>query len=225
MIRSAREECVKNAAGLIKREEKAVKAVFDGLIIGGIAMAYAGVSRPASGAEHYISHIIDMRGLQFGTKIELHGIQCAIATLVVAKLYDKLKSVTINEEKAEKETRAFDKRAWEENLRAFLGGAAEPMIKLEEKERKYDFDKAAARRKVIVRKWEDLKRIMGEELPSAQKFTEILAAAGIPDTFEKAGINIDIKKAFAATKDIRDKYVLSSLLWDIGLLGEFCGSL
>ncbi|MBR0190185.1 MAG: sn-glycerol-1-phosphate dehydrogenase, partial [Clostridia bacterium] len=122
MIRSARDECVKNAAGLIKRDEKAVKAVFDGLIIGGIAMAYAGVSRPASGAEHYVSHIIDMRGLQFGTKIELHGIQCAIATLIVAKLYDKLKSVTINEEKAEMETRAFDKRAWEENLRAFLGG-------------------------------------------------------------------------------------------------------
>ena len=119
MIRTARDECVKNAAGLLKREEKAVKAVFDGLIIGGIAMAYAGVSRPASGAEHYISHVIDMRGLQFGTKIELHGIQCAIATLITARLYDKLKTVTINDEKAERETHAFDKRAWEENLRAF----------------------------------------------------------------------------------------------------------
>ena len=225
MIRTARDECVKNAAGLIKREETAVKAVFDGLIIGGIAMAYAGVSRPASGAEHYISHVIDMRGLQFGTKTELHGIQCAIATLVVAKLYDKLKTVTLSDEKAERETRAFNKRAWEENLRSFLGGAAEPMIELEEKEQKYDPEKAAARRKVIIRKWKDLKRIMDEELPSANRISEILAAAGIPDTFEKAGIEIDIKKAFAATKDIRDKYVLSSLLWDIGLLGEFCASL
>lgn len=225
MIRAAREECVKNAAGLIKRDEKAVKAVFDGLVIGGIAMAYAGVSRPASGAEHYISHIIDMRGLEFGTKTELHGIQCAIATLFTAKLYDKLKTVTINDESAERETRAFDKRAWEENLRAFLGGAAKPMIELEEKERKYDPDKAAARRKIIIRKWEDLKRIMDEELPSAQRISEILAAAEIPDTFEKAGIDIDMKRAFACTKDIRDKYVLSSLLWDIGLLGEFCASL
>ena len=91
MIRSARDLCVANAAGLMRREEKAVKAVFDGLIIGGIAMAYAGISRPASGGEHYFSHILDMRGLEFGAKTETHGIQCAIGTLLMAKQYDKLK--------------------------------------------------------------------------------------------------------------------------------------
>lgn len=225
MIRAARDECVKNAAGLIERDERAVKAVFDGLIIGGIAMAYAGVSRPASGVEHYVSHVIDMRGLEFKTKTELHGIQCAIATLFVAKLYDKLKTVAISDEKGDRETHAFDKAAWKENLREFLGGAAEPMIALEEKEQKYDVVKAAARRKIIIEKWEKLKKIMDEELPSAKEIADILSITGIPETFEEAGLKVDMKRTFAATKDIRDKYVLSSLLWDLGLLGEFCDSL
>ena len=224
-VRRARGKCVKNAAGLLARDEKAVKAVFDGLIASGIAMAYAGISRPAAGTEHYISHIIDMRGLQFKEKTELHGIQCAVATLLCAKLYGKLKGVSISEERGDRETRAFDKAEWESGLREFLGAAAEPVIELEQKENKYDPERSAARRKTIIMKRKILDGIIEQELPSAEKISEILSAAGITQTFKEMGINIDLKKAFAATKDIRDKYVLASLLWDAGFLGEFCAAL
>lgn len=88
LVRSALKKCVENAYGVLKREPEAVKAVFDGLIICGRAMEYAGISRPASGVEHYISHVWDMRGLEFGTKTDLHGIQCAIVTLVATPIYE-----------------------------------------------------------------------------------------------------------------------------------------
>lgn len=65
----------------MKGDKKAVTAVFEGLILCGAAMKFAGVSRPASGIEHYLSHIWDMRGVEFGTPVELHGIQCAVGTL------------------------------------------------------------------------------------------------------------------------------------------------
>ena len=188
-------------------------------------MAYAGISRPASGVEHYVSHLIDMRGAEFGDKTELHGIQCAIATLLAAKLYEKLKTLVPAEEKGERETSRFDYAEWEKNLRDFLGRSAESMIVLEQKEKKYDFEKSKKRRKIIIEKWEKLKSIVDEELPSAEKISEILKNAGIARTFSAVGIRIDLKKAFAATKDIRDKYVLSSLLWDIGYLYDFCAAL
>ncbi len=225
IIRSARDNCVKNAQGLIERDENAVKAVFDGLIISGLAMAYAGVSRPASGVEHYISHVIDMRGVQFNLKTETHGVQCAVATLIAIRLYERLKNITVSDKKGERETRAFNYVEWESNLRDFLGGAAEPMIELEKKEKKYDFDKAAARRKIIISKWERLKNIIDEELPKSGAMEKLLKSVGLPLSFEEAGISVDLKRAFAATKDIRDKYVLSSLLWDIGLLSEFCSAI
>jgi glycerol-1-phosphate dehydrogenase [NAD(P)+] len=44
-----------------------VRPLIEGLIIAGIAMSFAGLSRPASGMEHYFSHIWDMRGLEFNT--------------------------------------------------------------------------------------------------------------------------------------------------------------
>ena len=78
---------------MLRREEKAVELVFEGLIVCGTAMKFAGLSRPASGIEHYLSHIWDMRGVEFGTAIELHGIQCAVGTLIAIKLYEKIKSI------------------------------------------------------------------------------------------------------------------------------------
>ena len=70
-------QCHKEPIKGISKQYERTQAVFDGLVIGGIAMAYAGVSHPASGVEHYFSHVWDMRGLEFGTKVDLHGIQCA----------------------------------------------------------------------------------------------------------------------------------------------------
>ena len=87
LVRSAVNQCVAHAEGLLNRDKDAVMAVFDGLIIGGVAMNYAGLSRPASGVEHYISHVLDMRAVEFGEKAELHGLQCAAGTYIAAKAY------------------------------------------------------------------------------------------------------------------------------------------
>lgn len=120
MIRDAVKKCVQNADGLLKRDVAAVKAVFEGLVIGGIAMTCAGLSRPASGVEHYFSHIWDMRGLEFGTPVSTHGIQCAIGTLYAARLYNKIKAVKPDREKALRYVSCFDYEAYKKKLKAFL---------------------------------------------------------------------------------------------------------
>lgn len=92
-MRSALKKCVDNAAGLVNREESAVKAVFEGLVLTGKAMEYTGITRAASGTEHSISHIWDMRSLAFGANTDFHGIQCGIATLLVLRLYEQIKEM------------------------------------------------------------------------------------------------------------------------------------
>ena len=71
-------------------------------------MNYAGLSRPASGVEHYISHVLDMRGAEFGTPVAFHGTQCAVGTLLAVRLYEKLMKIAPNREKALKHAEAFD---------------------------------------------------------------------------------------------------------------------
>ena len=223
LVRTALRKCTDNADGLLKRDEEAVAAVFEGLVIGGLAMAYAGVSRPASGVEHYFSHVWDMRGLQFGTKTELHGIQCAIGTYIAAKLYEEVKTVTPNQEKAAAYVAGFSYDDWKEALRDFLGASAETMIATEEKEGKYNKATHPARFQFICDHWDEILRIVEEEIPSAEEIGKLLDTIGIARSPESFGVDTDaLRITFKATKDIRDKYVLSRLAWDLGILDGLC---
>ena len=216
LVRVALKTCVDNAGGLLKREETAVKAVFEGLVIGGVAMAYAGMSRPASGVEHYFSHIFDMRALEFNTKSDLHGIQCAVATLLSAKLYEKALPLTPDKEKALASVKAFDYQKYKRQLKAFLGKSAIAMIELEKTEKKYCKRRHKKRLDIILAKWEKIKEIIEYEIPKPNELEKIFDLLGVPKTFAELGVDADLYVAFLATKDIRDKYVLSRLLWDLG---------
>lgn len=223
LIRTALKKCTDNAQGLLRREDAAIEAVFEGLVIGGVAMAYAGVSRPASGVEHYFSHIWDMRGLEFGTKVDLHGIQCALGTLQAVKLYEAVKKKAPNEEIARSYIEKFSYEDWKIHLREFLGSSAETMIAQEEREKKFDKSAHAARFAKIQQNWDTIVRILDEELPSYEALSAIMETVGIP--LEMHCIDVDndtAKMTFRATKDVRDKYVLSRLAWDLGILEDLC---
>jgi len=81
------------------KDEDLLKDLAEGLVLSGIAMSITGNSRPASGAEHLISHGLD----ELLKNRELHGIQCGIATIFamglrgsnewqrIKKFYKKLK--------------------------------------------------------------------------------------------------------------------------------------
>lgn len=220
-IRKALKKCVDHAEGLLNREEEAVRAVFEGLIIGGVAMNYAGLSRPASGVEHYFSHVWDMRALEFGMPASTHGIQCALGTLYALRIYEQVKKYTPDVALAEQKVSAFDHPSYNQFLKDFLGRSAESMLAFEEKEGKYDPVKHHSRIAYIAEHWQELVQIMEQELPAAAELERLLKAIGAPCSVEEIGLSADILRlTFEATKDIRDKYVLSRLCWDLGILED-----
>ncbi len=220
-IRNAIKKCVDNAENFLKRDEEGVKAVFEGLVIGGVAMNYAGLLRPASGVEHYFSHIWDMRGLEFGLKVDFHGLQCAVAALYAAKIYDKLREYAPDREKALNYAKSFDYEAYKEKLRAFLGRGAEMMIALEEKEQKYNTQKQSERLDIIINNWDRSLEIIDEEVPSSSEIEKLLDTINAPKTASSIGIDPKLlPMTFEASKDVRDKYVLSRLCWDLGIMEE-----
>ncbi len=221
LVRQAVKRCVDNAAGLLAREDSAVEAVFEGLIIGGVAMAYAGVSRPASGVEHYISHIWDMRGVAFGTPNALHGISCGVGTLYAARIYDRIRQLTPDKNKALAYVKAFDFAQYANFLRGFVGPGAEAMIAAEQQDGKYDASHHARRLAVILEKWADIQAVIRQEIPPASRIEKLLDMLQAPKSCQDLGLPAsEMPAVFAATKDIRDKYVLSRLCFDLGILEE-----
>jgi len=205
-----------NADGIAARDEKAIEALTEGLILAGVAMSWAGVSRPASGLEHYFSHVWDMRNEEFGTPTDFHGIQCGVATLLSLKVYEKLRAVTPDRAKAIAHAKAFDKVAHFDFLRGLLGNAAEPMIAAEAKEKKYDTALHEKRIDVIIEKWDEITAIM-DTMPSFAEVEALLKKVGAPTTAEEIGLGDTVNDALRAAGDVRYKYIASHLLWDLGL--------
>ena len=221
LIRTAAKKCTDNALGLLNRDENAIAAVFEGLILGGVGMNYAEVTRPASGVEHYFSHIWDMRALEFGTPSDFHGIQCVIGTLYAVRVYEQLRKITPDRQKALDHARTFDLEALYGELRSFIGTGGETMIAVGKKEGMYDLDKHAQRLDTILTHWEELVQIMDEELIGAAELEALLHTLGAPTSAGQIGIDDALVPiTFRLTKDIRDKYVLSRLCWDLGVLDE-----
>lgn len=221
-VRDALSLCVKNADGLLRGEVESVEAVFLGLVKGGCAMDHAGVSRPASGVEHYISHVLDMRGQEFGTAVETHGIQCAVATLSAAELYYKLKEHTPCLDAALKYVADFEFEAWAKELETLLGKASAPMIAAEAKDGKYDKAKHSERIKTIIGNWDKIISIINDEIPTPDTLSQLFKMLGLPQNISDIEPDVSLlPNIFKATKDIRDKYVLSRLLWDLGIIEDY----
>ena len=221
LVRASLKKCVDNADGLLSGDKQAVKDVFDGLVICGVAMNFAGLSSPASGVEHYFSHLWDMRGVEFGTPVEFHGIQCALGTLIAVRLYEKLVKLTPDYDKGVTYAEGFDLDSWNGKLKEFLGKGSDAMIALEKKEHKYDIEAHEERLKRVIDNWENIKSIISEELPPYNELVKLCEKLGLPQTPEEIGIDSKIiPMTFKATKDIRDKYILSRLCFDLGVIDE-----
>lgn len=225
LIIEALDKVVKNIGGVQSRDKEAISSIMEGMVLSGIAANYALVSRPVSGMEHYFSHVWDMRGVEFGTPFDFHGIQCGIGTINSLRVYEEIKKIKPNKEKALAYAKNFNYEEWKKFLYANLGKGADAMVANEAKEHKYDVEAHAKRLDVIIEKWDEILAVI-DTLPSSEAVTAMLKIAGAPTTVEEINVTKEAERnAFLITKDIRDKYIGSRLLWDLGELDEVCDKL
>lgn len=79
------------ADGIVAGEMDAYEKLTGGLLLSGIAMQMMGNSRPASGAEHHISHCIEMEPEGLGVHSDaLHGEKVGVGTLMAVREYKRL---------------------------------------------------------------------------------------------------------------------------------------
>ena len=77
------------AKGVETRDPETIKTLMEALVIVGIAMAFVGNSRPASGSEHHLSHYFEITGIVKGRDYLLHGIDVVYSTIETQKLRER----------------------------------------------------------------------------------------------------------------------------------------
>jgi glycerol-1-phosphate dehydrogenase [NAD(P)+] len=82
-----------NPHGVRDGDRQAFEAMFDALLLTGVAMTMAESSDPASGGEHLISHTLDMTAMARHRKHDLHGRQVGVATVLASEIYRRVLAV------------------------------------------------------------------------------------------------------------------------------------
>lgn len=91
LTRKAVEEVYTSCRQIASGSPAAFERLTYGLLLSGLAMQMMGNSRPASGAEHHISHIIEMEPETLGVHSSaLHGEKVGVGTALASGVYHKL---------------------------------------------------------------------------------------------------------------------------------------
>ncbi|MBX3029774.1 MAG: iron-containing alcohol dehydrogenase [Chloroflexi bacterium] len=78
------------ASGIARRDGASLAWLCDRMTRSGLALGVAGRTAPISGAEHAISHLLDMAAIRTGSPTGYHGAQVGVAAVVVAALWQDL---------------------------------------------------------------------------------------------------------------------------------------
>ena len=198
-----------------------VRRVFTGLAATGYAMQLYRDSRPASGADHLVSHIWEMENLCCNGKPVSHGFKVAIGTVTSTALYEALFSLSAQE--ARRLARpGLDRAGREAEIDALLSvgtyGAATRTIALA----KFREGRALAeRRELIYRNWETLRKRILHQLYPLEELTRRLTAAGCP--VKPADIQLGREQFLHGIRTaqlIRKRYTVLDLVYELGLLEE-----
>lgn len=85
---NAVEKCAASAAAAAKRDPDAIGAMMEALVLAGMSMGLAGVTRPASGCEHHMTHYIDIDLIRRGLDYPLHGNTVGISAIAMLRFYE-----------------------------------------------------------------------------------------------------------------------------------------
>ena len=96
MTLDATKAVMESAESIKSGDFSAYEKLTYGLLMSGLAMQLLGNSRCASGAEHHISHLIEMQPVGLGAYSDaLHGEKVGVGTLLACKEYHRLKNSII----------------------------------------------------------------------------------------------------------------------------------
>lgn len=80
-------DCVTHIDAISRCDEAGITILMNSLIQSGLVMLKLGMSHPASGAEHHLSHYWEMEHIQHGETQLLHGLKVGFAAIHISRLY------------------------------------------------------------------------------------------------------------------------------------------
>lgn len=180
MMREAADTAMASVPGIIAGEERAFADVSYALIMSGLAMQMMGNSRPASGCEHHVSHMIEMEPAGIDVRFPaMHGEKTGVGSIIGAAEYHRLAAI----EDIAPCVRDYAPLDSDEML-SFFGDALHKGVMAENA----NDSLAPVSADDIVRAWPRIREIVAE-IPQAQWFYDILESLDAKRCLEDIGVS------------------------------------
>lgn len=110
------DNCLNNIDKIRTHSPEGLRILMAALIESGLVMLMIDHSRPASGAEHHLSHFWEMHLIENHMRQLLHGAKVGVATGIIADLYHRLANILQEElhNSIEEQKREFVSDRWKE---------------------------------------------------------------------------------------------------------------
>lgn len=206
------ELCTAHLDEIAQRTDLGLLKLMEGLLLSGLSMLLVGHSRPASGAEHHLSHYWEMVLLQQRRRALLHGAKVGVATVMMAQRYASLRDITAAEAAARlAQSQAPSRLADADRIRRAYGAMAEQVIAENFPADGGVVDSEALKARIAER-WGDVQAI-ARAVPSPEQLTAWLGAAQGPVAPEQLGVEPELVEA--SLRDalfVRNRFTVLRLL-------------
>jgi glycerol-1-phosphate dehydrogenase [NAD(P)+] len=203
-------------AGIAQQRSQSVGLLFDALSASGFAMQVMHDSRPASGAEHLISHIWEMEHLSKDGLPVSHGFKVSIGTLTITYLYEQLKQLDLAG------IPPAGAESWEEREQSIAAFFPDERVRKQTlaiaKEKFLDGEALLTRREKLVALLPALIERMEDQLPPYQELKDAMEKVGCPVTPEDIASDLEgLRHAVTGAQMIRNRYTVLDLYYELGL--------
>lgn len=222
MVEKAVDDCISLSGELAKADPQACGKLMRVLSMTGIAMQMMGTTRPASGGEHHISHLLEMKDIRLARRGSLHGDKVGIGTLISLYMYREMFGAhSMPEQKGH-----LSEKAWTEEIRRVFGDMAQRAMSIN--------DSCPPEGEV----WDEQKKIIEKSMSEygyayldkycgrIGEFASMIRAMGGPVLAGELGYDKqDLYDAIAFSKEVRPKFTILRIAERFGRLYELASEI
>ncbi len=193
------------AEGITRRDPDAIEALMRALVDVGVAMAYVGNSRPASGSEHHIAHFLEITGILRRRPYLAHGVDVACGAIMTAALREEILT-------RDPVLRPFDRDAYAATIREIYrsdrdDGIDESIVTMQTELGWYDDPETDA---FVPAHMKEIRAVLAEA-PTAAETCRMVEAVGLSyDDFRAFYGEDTLTEARRWGKDLKERY---TVLW------------
>jgi len=218
MVQKDLRDTLANPKLLIEKDEETILKLFNGLASVGYAMQEYKDSRPASGAEHMVSHIWEMNHLSLNGNPVSHGFKVAIGTLISTAFITELLKLSTKDikeliEKHKPET-------WEEREQKIqIAFEDSPALEGALKMSKAKFTKdLTERHQILIKNWEKIKEKVTKQIIPFEELKAMYIEAKVPTQPKEIAVSKELFiKGVTLAQMIRTRYTSFDLAYELGL--------